>query len=90
MPKKGYTTGDIVDLDNVMISPEAFARWQAVAAVGAQALAALFPGESLEIPDEQGLLLASGELEIFVEVQVRQHKPIRISQKIPPNEWGWR
>lgn len=80
-----YQIGDVVDLDDVAISPAAYARWQAAAAVGAQALAKMFPGVSLDIPDEQGLWLIGGELEIFVEV-----RSVRISQKIPTSEWAWR
>ncbi len=85
MVKKIYTCGDIVDLVDVNISHAAFARWQAAAAAGATMLDAMFPGVALVIPDEQGLWLATGELEIFVEV-----RGMRISQKIPPHEWGWR
>jgi hypothetical protein len=84
MPQGNYKVGDIVDLDDVAISPAAFAHWQAAAALGAQALARLYPGMPLDIPDEQGLWLASGELEIFVEV-----RGVRISQKIPAGEWQW-
>ncbi len=90
MVKKIYTFGDIVDLDDVTISLGALLRWQAAAAVGAQALSRIAPVGSFTIPDEQGLWLASGELEIFVDVQVGEHSPMRISQKIPPEEWTWR
>lgn len=84
MPKKEYKIGDIVDLDDVMISPAAYMRWQAVASMGAQALAQIAPGENFTIPDEQGLWLASSELEIFVEVAGS-----RISMKIPADQWAW-
>ncbi len=77
--------GDVVDLDDVAISPRAYASWQATAAMGARALAAAgLLSDPSQIPDEQGLWLASGELEIFVEVG-----GARISMKIPPGEWRW-
>ena len=79
-----YKLGDVVDLDDVAISSAAFAVWQATAAMGAKALAVRGVPVS-GIPDEQGLWLASGELEIFVEVAGN-----RISMKIPPGQWQWR
>lgn len=79
-----YKLGDVVDLDDVAISPAAFAAWQAAAVAGAKALTARGIPVS-DIPDEQGLWLASGELEIFVEVADK-----RISMKIPPGQWQWR
>jgi hypothetical protein len=84
MMKKEYKVGDVVDLDDVNISPATFARWQAIAA----RTGALIPPGVL-VPDEQGLWLASGEMEIFVEVQIGQHRPVRISMKIPPDQWVW-
>ena len=84
MPKNKYSIGYVVDLDDVAISPAAFAAWQAAAAVAAKALAARGIPVS-DIPDEQGLWLAGGELEIFVEVADN-----RISMKIPPGQWQWR
>ena len=77
-----YKVRDVVDLDDVLISPRAHASWHAAAAVGAQALPAVHP--SL-IPDEQGIWLPTGELEIFVEIAGH-----RISMKIPPSEWAWK
>ncbi len=81
-----YKVGDIVDLDDVTISPAAYAAWHATAIAGAQALAATgrITGPS-QIPDEQGLWIASGELEIFVEIS-----GVRISMKVPPGQWSWR
>ncbi len=84
---KKYKIGDVVDLDDVAISPAANVAWQAAAIAGAKALAILTRGVLPEIPDEQGLWLASGELEIFVEVRIGQHKPVRISLRVPPGEW---
>lgn len=81
--KKKYAHGDIVDLDDVAISPAAFSAWQVTAQAGALALPpAIRPDD---IPDEQGLWLASGELEIFVEVG-----GVRISMRVPPSGWRWK
>ena len=81
-----YKIGDVVDLDDVLISPAAYASWQATAAASTGALAASGrlppPGQ---IPTEQGLWLASGELEIFVEIP----GVARISMTIPPGQWAW-
>lgn len=83
MSKNKYQPGGVVDLDDVAISPAAFQAWQAIAQAGARALPPhIRPGD---IPDEQGLWLASGELEIFIEVG-----EMRISLKIPPGQWSWR
>ncbi len=79
MARKNYSIGDIVDFDDVLLSPRAIANWQATVAVAAPLLP---PG--VPVPDEQGLWLATGELEIFVEVC-----SMRISQKVPPGEWAW-
>lgn len=87
--KKKYKTGDVIDLDDVAMSPAAVTAWQATASASAEALALLARGP-LTVPDEQGLWLASGELEIFVEVRIGQHKPVRISMKVPPEQWQWR
>jgi hypothetical protein len=86
LAKKRYTIGDVIDLDDVNISPAAFAAWHTVAMAGAQALgAAGLVTDPSQIPDEQGLWLATGELEIFVEVG-----NVRVSMKIPPDQWAWR
>lgn len=83
MTKRKYKIGDVVDLDDVAISPAALAAWQAIAQTGARALPSQVPRD--EIPDEQGLWLASGELEIFIEISGMT----RISMKIPPDQWVW-
>ena len=78
-----YKIGDVVDLDDVMISPFALYAWQVRAEIGARAL--VVQGvDTKSIPDEQGSWLATGELEIFVEVV-----GTRISMKIPPGQWAW-
>lgn len=90
MPKENYQVGDIVDLDDVVISPAAYQAWQATAAVSAQALiVARIVSDPSQIPIEQGLWLASGELEIFVEIVVGQQPALRISMKIPSDQWTW-
>jgi len=78
-----YKFGDVVDLDDVFISPAAYAAWQATAQAGALALPRhIRPGD---IPDERGLWLASGELEIFVELG-----GTRISMRVPVGHWTWK
>lgn len=87
MPSKNevFGLGSVVDLDDVEISLLAYLAWQAMAEAGARALALVGVGPA-QIPIEQGLVLETGELEIFVEVP----EVTRISMKIPPNQWRFR
>lgn len=84
---KKYEIGDVVDLDDVAISPAARDAWQAAAQAGAIGLGRIARGP-LVIPDEQGLWLPTGELEIFVDVVVGQGT-VRISMKVPADHWVW-
>lgn len=77
-----YRIGNIVDLDDVAISPAAHDKWLSVVALRASALPQHV--RAGDIPNEQGLWLASGELEIFVEVA-----DSRVSMRIPPDQWIW-
>ncbi|MFZ2556031.1 MAG: hypothetical protein WAX57_04280 [Minisyncoccia bacterium] len=83
--KKTYQPGDIVDLDDVFVSPAALSAWQATAQVGARALT-LVGISFAQIPIEQGLILETGELDIFVEIPGLT----RISMRIPPEQWRFR
>ena len=82
-----YKIGDVVDLDDVFISPAAYAAWQATAAASTHALFAQgrLPSSD-KIPTEQGLWLPTGELEISVEIP----RVARISMKVPSGQWAWR
>ena len=84
MSGKNHRPGDVVDLDDV-ISPTGFSRWQVAAEIGARAF--ISAGIQLaQIPIERGLILETGELEIFVEVP----GVARISMKIPRTQWWFR
>ncbi len=84
---KKYEIGDVVDLDDVVLSLATYQAWQAnaEAAAGALAAAGRLTDPSL-IPDEQGLLLADGSLEIFVEIP----GVARVSMRAPVGHWRFR
>ncbi|HWO07448.1 MAG TPA: hypothetical protein VNM40_02595 [Candidatus Paceibacterota bacterium] len=85
MIAKNYQPGDVIDLDDVLISPAAYQVWHAVAR--AAALSGILSGIRPDrIPIEQCLWLPSGELEIFVDVP----NVGRVSMKIPPDQWAWK
>lgn len=86
MLQKNYRVGDIVDLDDVLISPAAYSAWQTSAR---RTMAALVAAGRLsrrtKIPDEQAKLLAGGVLEIFVDIP----GVARLSMEIPAGHWQW-
>ena len=84
MSKKMYKPGDIVDLDDVLLSRRAVENWHAEVKGGRLRLIGINPAD---IPIEQGLILADGSLEIFVEVPKGLFSPQRFSVKVPPQEW---
>lgn len=87
MVAKRYSVGDVIDLDDVNISLPAYLAWQASARAAAAGLAATGRiTDASQIPDEQGLLLADGSLEIFVEIS----GAARVSMQIPPDQWAFR
>ena len=72
-------------LDDVMITMEAYKKWNEFASSAFVKLqtAGVFVSPK-DVPDEIATVLDSGELE--VEVQVGGHK---LAMKIPPEHWVW-
>lgn len=79
-----YQFGDIVDLDDIEIAESARDAWALHAQAAVQMLAIMGRVlDSTQIPDEQGVWLPDGSLEIFVEIS----GVTRISMKVPPGHW---
>lgn len=77
----------MVDLDNLLLSPEVVVAWTEVArgVVAALALAGQRIDPS-QIPDEQARVEDDGSLTIFCEILGIGE----LSLKVPAGAWGWR
>jgi hypothetical protein len=77
---------NVIDLDEVLISPVAFREYHEFAKRIARALgeSGLMPNPE-NIPDEQGRVEADGSLTIFV----RLPNGIEVSMRVPKEHWQW-
>ena len=76
---------NVIDLDDVMISPAAFGAWNEFAKRIAEQIRLLGVTDPSQVPDEQGRVNPDGSLTIFITLPNSE-----VSMTVPKEHWAYR